>query len=137
MAKLLRAQRAELLAHGQAWGYRERVASTWQLAFDQLATSDPQAIALLRLLACYASEAIPYRLLLSRPDRDNSDDELPRGDLAVNAAAMALRRYSLISRPVDGALSVHRLVQAVTLDRLTADQQSHWRQRAALLVEKA
>ncbi|MFD9949585.1 AAA family ATPase [Nonomuraea sp. NPDC059023] len=123
---LLRERRAELLAHGQPWGYRQRVASTWQLSFDQLADADPSAIALLRLLACYAPENIPYRMLLS----EHAFGELPSGELAVNTAISALRRYSLISRPADGLVSVHRLVQAVTLDQLTPDQQQGRRQVA-------
>ncbi|MGW4800694.1 tetratricopeptide repeat protein, partial [Nonomuraea sp. NPDC004297] len=63
---LLHGQRAELLAQGQAWGYEERVTTTWQLAFRNLTGTSRQAIALLRVLACYSHEVIPYHLLLSR-----------------------------------------------------------------------
>ncbi|MFC7105474.1 FxSxx-COOH system tetratricopeptide repeat protein [Nonomuraea rubra] len=62
---LLHDQRAGLLAQGQAWGYEERITTTWQLAFRNLAGTSRQAIALLRVLACYSHEAIPYHLLLS------------------------------------------------------------------------
>ncbi|MEV4400377.1 hypothetical protein [Nonomuraea sp. NPDC049607] len=61
---LLARQRTALLAGGKPWGYAERVTSTWQAAFEQLAGTVPQAIALLRLLACYAPDDIPYQLLL-------------------------------------------------------------------------
>jgi hypothetical protein len=169
---LLQHHRAELLAQGQAWGYRERVTTTWQLAFRNLERSNPQAIALLRVLACYAHEAIPYRLLLAQLERRSprelfradvrrrqaygrvpasrvrllSDSpgrlggvkvmrELPRDCIAVNAAVGALRRRSLISQPADGAVSVHRLVQAVTLDQLAPRQQARWREVAAVLLE--
>ena len=44
------------------------------------------------------------------------DDELARDE-----AVAGLRRYSLISAPRDGLVSVHRLVQAITLDQLPAD----------------
>ncbi|MBB6351263.1 hypothetical protein FHU36_007846 [Nonomuraea muscovyensis] len=146
---LLRDRRADLLDQGQAWGYEQRVASTWKLAFDRLAEASPQAIALLRLLACYAPEAIPYRLLLapigqslqgllaSGSDGIGEPLALPYGDLAINAAVTALRRYCLISRPVGGTVSVHRLVQAVTLDQLTPGRRDIWRRAAAAILAGA
>jgi Tetratricopeptide repeat len=48
-----------------------------------------------------------------------------------------VRRYSLVTPVGDGAVSVHRLVQAVTADQLPADVASHWRQAAAALIEAA
>ena len=50
---------------------------------------------------------------------------------------MALRRYSLITPAGDGLVSVHRLVQAVTLDQMPADVARQWRQAAAALIEAA
>ncbi|HEX4818557.1 MAG TPA: FxSxx-COOH system tetratricopeptide repeat protein [Nonomuraea sp.] len=169
---LLLHHRGELLAQGQAWGYRERVTTTWQLAFRNVDRSSPQAIALLRVLACYAHEAIPYQLLLSQLERESPGElfradvrrrqaygrlagtgvrllgsapgwvggvrlmrELPRDPIAVNTALGALRRHSLIGQPVDGEVSVHRLVQAVTLDQLPPWQRSRWREVAAVLLE--
>ncbi|NUO97959.1 MAG: tetratricopeptide repeat protein [Nonomuraea sp.] len=168
---LLHHRRAELLAQGQAWGYRERVTSTWRLAFERLARTSPQAIALLRLLSCYAHEAIPYHLLLSSLERRAPRElfrahmrrrraygriparrsylllrevrpsvlvmmrELPRDTFRINAALSALRRHSLIGPPVDGTVTVHRLVQAVTIDQLSRRAQRRWREIAAVLVE--
>ena len=60
------------------------------------------------------------------------EDELAAGD-----AVAALRRYSLISPPADGSVSVHRLVQAVTADQMPAELASQWRQAAAALIEAA
>ncbi|MEW9553329.1 FxSxx-COOH system tetratricopeptide repeat protein [Nonomuraea sp. NPDC050783] len=136
--RMLRTQRATILAQGKPWGYRQRVASTWQLSFDQLADHAPQAIALLRLLACYAPEAIPYRLLLDQATTLGAGTgALPRDTAAVNAAVAALRRYSLLSRPVDGMVSLHRLVRAVTLDQLSTRERERWRASAAALLEGA
>ena len=61
---LLGQRRAELLARGQPWGYASRVASTWDLSFDALRNSAPDAVSLLRLASCLAPEAIPLGLLL-------------------------------------------------------------------------
>ena len=60
------------------------------------------------------------------------EDELAAGD-----AIAALRRYSLISPPADGSVSVHRLVQAVTADQMPAELARQWRQAAAALIEAA
>ncbi|MEV4400378.1 hypothetical protein [Nonomuraea sp. NPDC049607] len=59
---------------------------------------------------------------------------LPVGRLQVNTAAAALRRYCLISRPRDGLVSIHRLVQAVTLDQLTPSQRAAWSAAAANIL---
>ena len=60
------------------------------------------------------------------------EDELAAGD-----AIAALRRYSLIGPPVRGVVSVHRLVQAVTLDQMPGELRDAWRQAAAALIEAA
>ena len=111
---------------GEPTGYSKTVATTWALAFERLQQADPGAVGLLRLLACCAPEAIPLRLLLQ--PRPGLAEQLavavapvlvPLLDdpLAASDAIAALRRYSLVSPPADGSVSVHRLVQAVTLVR--------------------
>src|SRR5262249_52909366 len=99
-----------------------------------------------RLLAFYAPEAIPLGLLLqSRPELT---EQLPAevapvlapllGDeLMVKDAVAALRRYSLVRPAGDGAVSVHRLVQAVTADQMPGRQRDTWREAAAMLIEAA
>ena len=145
LASFLR-RRADLLSRGEPTGYPETVATTWRLAFENLQQAAPGAAGLLRLLAFCAPEAIPLRLLLQpRPALAEQltpevapvvvpllEDELAAGD-----AIAALRRYSLISPPADGLTSVHRLVQAVTVDQMPAELARAWRQAAAALVEAA
>jgi hypothetical protein len=57
-------RRPDLLGRGEPTGYVETVATTWKLAFEDLQQAAPCAAGLLRLLAFYAPEAIPVRLLL-------------------------------------------------------------------------
>ena len=141
-----RQRRPEMLSRGEATGYDSTVAATWSLAFGQLDQSAPGAAGLLRLLACCAPEAIPLRLLLQSRSglADRLRDEvapllvpLLEDPLAVSDAIAALRRYSLVSTPTAGSVSVHRLVQAVTLGQMPADLASQWRQAAAALIEAA
>jgi Tetratricopeptide repeat len=141
-----RRRRPEMLARGTPTGYGSTVAATWSLAFTELEQAAPKAVGLLRLLACCAPEPVPLRLLLQpRPGLAAQlspqvapvlalllDDELAAGD-----AVAALRRYSLAHPASGGAVSVHRLVQAVTADQMPEDLARAWRQAAAALVEAA
>ena len=143
---LFRQRRADLLGRGEPTGYPQTVATTWTLAFEDLAQAAPVAAGLLRLLACCAPEAIPLRLLLRpRPGLAGRFGEqvapvltpLLEDGLAAGDAIAALRRYSLISPLADGAVSVHRLVQAVTAGQMPAELTGQWRQAAAALIEAA
>jgi hypothetical protein len=57
--------------------------------------------------------------------------------LAAGDAIAALRRYSLVTPGGDGAVLVHRLVQAITLSQLPTEVADQWQQAAAALVEAA
>jgi hypothetical protein len=143
---LFRRRRADLLARGEPAGYSKTVASTWALAFDRLQHTAPTAVGLLRLLAFCAPEAIPLRLLLQPcpglTERLGGEVALLlvpllEDELAAGDAIAALRRYSLISPPADGSVSVHRLVQAVTADQMPAGLASQWREAADTLIDAA
>ena len=143
---LFRRRRAELLARSEPIGYSKTVASTWALAFDRLQQTEPGAVGLLRLLAFCAPEAIPVPLLLQpRPAlaAQLGDEVAPvlvpllEDPLAVGDAIAALRRYSLVTPADGGSVSVHRLVQAVTEDRMPAELAGPWRRAAASLIEAA
>jgi hypothetical protein len=139
-------RRADLLARGEPAGYSGTVAAAWALAFTQVEESAPGAAGLLWLLAFCAPDAIPLGLLL-RP-RPGLADQFPTeaapvlapllaDELAAGDAVAALRRYSLVRPAGGGSVSVHRLVQAVTLDQLPADLVSQGRRAAAALIEAA
>jgi len=139
-------RRPELLRRGEPTGYLPTVAATWKLAFEDLQRDAPGAAGLLRLLAFCAPEAIPLRLLLQpRPDLAGrlGEDVAPvlvpllEDRLAAGDAIAALRRYSLISPPAGGSVSVHRLVQAVTVDQMPSGLREAWRAAAAALIEAA
>ena len=144
---LFRQRRADLLGRGEPIGYPETVATTWRLAVADLPPqAAPEATGLLRLLAFCAPEAVPLRLLL-QPRRvlagpfgeDVASELVPllTNPLAAGGAIAALRRYSLLTLAGDGAVSVHRLVQAVTADQMPAELASQWRLAAATLIEAA
>jgi hypothetical protein len=141
-----RQRRAALLSRGEPTGYGKTVATTWALAFSRLEHAGPAPAGLLRLLACCAPEAIPLPLLLQpgpAPHAQFARDLQPvlaglmDDPLSLRDAIVELRRYSLITLAGDGLVSVHRLVQAITLDQMPAALADSWRQAAAALIEAA
>ncbi|HET6355447.1 FxSxx-COOH system tetratricopeptide repeat protein [Streptomyces sp.] len=139
-------RRAELLRRGMPWGYENRVASTWELSFRRLRSTVPAAVTLLRLLACCAPDSIPYGLLLMpREEPVTFDDDaiaalvepLMHDDLTLDDAIVGLRRYSLVAAVADGMVSVHRLVQAITIEELPDERRRAWRSSVAALVAAA
>ncbi|WP_433046399.1 tetratricopeptide repeat protein [Dactylosporangium sp. CS-033363] len=139
---LLEQDRAGLLTRGAPTAHRLPVVATWRLAFDDLAKTSPGSIALLRLLSCLAPEDIPFRLLLAGPlpaavpGAVRAELEWLQGRFGLDDAVAGLRRNSLIGPP-SGVVSVHRLVQAVTLDELHEPRRAAWRAAAAALVQAA
>ncbi|WP_051720638.1 tetratricopeptide repeat protein [Streptomyces sp. NRRL F-2799] len=80
------------------------VARVWTITLDHIASRQPLAVDLLRILAWYAPEAIPASLAT-----------LPDGTpVQTNQALGLLTAYSMITPdPATGTLGVHRLVQAL------------------------
>jgi hypothetical protein len=135
--ELFRKRRADLLSRGEAAGYDKQVATTWSLAFAALGQDGP-AVRLLRLVACCAAEDIPLDLLLQpHPQLEVLLGPLLDDEMVQDDAIAELRRYSLISAPRDGRVSVHRLVQGITLDQLSEEVLAAWRQAAAELIGAA
>ena len=142
---MFQARQAGLLASGEAAGHPADVAATLGLALARLEDEDRPAAGLMRLLAFLAPEPVPLDLLLTGeqpagligPEVADVPGPLPGDPVAVGAAIIALRRYSLIAPAGDGLVLVHRLVQAMTRAQLTADQAAQWEQAAASLVEGA
>ena len=141
-----RQRRQDMLGRGEPTGYRGTVTTTWTLAFARLEQSAPGAAGLLRLLAFCAPEAVPLQLLLQpRPGLTkglrrkiaNVLKPLLEDRLAATDAIAALRRYSLIIPAIGGAVSVHRLVQAVTTDQMPTELAQSWRQAALAVIEAA
>jgi tetratricopeptide (TPR) repeat protein len=123
----IEAHLTELLRRGEVGpAYPATVATTWALAFQAIQETQPAAGDLLRLCAFVAPEAIPQALLRDGP----STLPAPLGamvadDLSWDEALAALRRYALIDMEGD-TLTIHRLVQAVTRDRLAPDERIRW-----------
>lgn len=136
--ELFRARRQELQREERPpAGYPDTVATTWLLSFQQAAEQTPAAADLLRLCAFLAPDDIPLSVLVAGAEHLPAALAAAVADqLVCNRTIAALRRYSLITRQ-DDSLSMHRLVQLVTRDRLTEDERRQWAEAAIRVVNQA
>jgi len=122
--------RPELLSEHRegATRYPASVAKTWSITLDRLSSL---ARAILRIAAWFAPDAIPRSIFdadqLTALDRNKkvTISDLAVSDLAIEKALGELARFSLI-RLTDQTLSMHRLLQAVEQDALTAEECLCW-----------
>jgi tetratricopeptide (TPR) repeat protein len=104
----------------------EPVEATWAISFDKLQAENPAALDLLNLIAFLAPDKIPRDLLQSTAATP----------IAFNKSVEGLRCYSLIETG-EGTISVHRLVQKVTRERLDEQDQRRCAEAALKLVDDA
>ena len=126
----------ELMKHGRPATYRDTVTTTWRLAFEQVQATSPTGADLLRLCAFLAPDDIPKEIFIDGREWLPEPLSLAAADpLGVDQAVTVLRHYSLVN--VDhGALSVHRLVQAVQRNEMTEKQRQYWVSTALRLVNE-
>ncbi len=132
---LFQEQRTKLLAKGKPTTYSETVASTWEVSIQAAQKKIPESLDLLRFLAFMSPENVPRSQLLQAADR------LPeplcsalQNRMRSNDTIAALRSFSLINASHD-AISVHRLVQEVTLASFNPDLKRHWLEAVIKLIE--
>ena len=122
-------ERKTLLAHhGNLAATHVPVATTWSLAFHNLARSNPATIDLMYLCAFLAPDAIAEEMLLQGASYvSDMLEQAAQRPLAWNNVLADLGKYSLLHRQSETrTLSVHRLVQAVLFDEMETSTQHHW-----------
>lgn len=122
--KLYRDRSEDLHKEARPADYPQTVATTWELAINRLSDTSRE---MLNILAFYAPDAIPVHRLF--PGIDELDRYRAIGELYS---------YSLITHSGTELISVHRLIQSVTRNRLRDDLTSHeWASRARDLIARA
>jgi TIR domain/Tetratricopeptide repeat len=128
--RLLGSRSADLYRRGHTGGHPGSVATVWSVSLDRLQATDPAAVQLLELCAWLAPEPIPLDLFTGHSGQLPEPLSNAAADpIAFYDAVGALTGYSLARRalggPLDAAqfrerphLTVHRLIQDVTRDRL-------------------
>ncbi|HUU46892.1 MAG TPA: FxSxx-COOH system tetratricopeptide repeat protein [Acidobacteriota bacterium] len=137
-ADRFRDRREEMLKRGTGSDdYDETTATVWELSFQAAEKESEAAAQLLYLCAFLAPDDIPCDMIAEGAERLPEPLATTVKDaLAFDDAVAALHRYSLVEKG-DGALSLHRLVQAVTRDRLLEDEQEKWLGAALMIVNLA
>jgi tetratricopeptide (TPR) repeat protein len=117
--------------------YPSSVATTGEISFQRVQEKSPEAMDLLNLCAFLAPDDIPLEIIkdgakfIPEPLTWAVKDEIKFDDLIA-----ALIRYSLIERDQD-YISIHRLVQAVTRNRMEEKNKKEWCEAAVQLVNSA
>lgn len=135
---MLRSQKRRLLfAEDTSGEHRNTLRTTWELSFRQIESETPAASDLLKLCSFLAPDDIPLALL-KRGARVLPDSlrAIAQDDVALDACVGALRRFSLVKAEAE-AMSIHRLVQLATRERLTPEAHEHWSIEALALIEAA
>jgi tetratricopeptide (TPR) repeat protein len=137
-SELFHTQRSEVLKRGKpSTHYPATVATTWLISFQHVEEILPAAGDLLRLSSFLAPEGIPLSLFRESakylpPSLAGAADH----PIILFDARSALRRYSLVSFN-DEAMSIHRLVQVVMMDRMSDVEMRDWVQTVVQVVHTA
>src|SRR5262249_35489371 len=118
--------------------YPYSVATTWSLSFQKVEQANPAAAEFLRLCAYLAPDRIPEELI-----RDGAAhwtlrlQQAATNPFAFNHLLQELLKFSLVKRLAkDHLFSIHRLVQAVQMDRMEKEEQSKWAERVVRAVNE-
>jgi tetratricopeptide (TPR) repeat protein/DNA-binding XRE family transcriptional regulator len=136
---LYRLRRAKLLEwKSESSSYPASVATTWSLSFEKVEQLSPAAADLLRLCAFLSPDAIPEGVLIASSDEPGTSLQQMRDIFILNEAIGVLRRFSFVRRDPDArTLSIHRLVQAVLMDKMDEETQRQWAERTVSAVLEA
>jgi tetratricopeptide (TPR) repeat protein len=120
----LHKQSPELFSEGRAPDHELTIDSTWRVSVDHLTRRSSAAVAVFRLAAFLAADAIPLAMLKPTADMPTELSEALANPFQLNRATAALGEYSL-AETTEGLLSIHRMVQAVTRAELVGEA-PHW-----------
>ena len=134
---LLQRRRSELLRRGQPAEYANTVATTWDISLEAVYKQSSAVAELLRVCAYLGSDDIPLSALqIGKAYLPDVLAAAIEDEFEMDEVIEALLHYSLISLH-EHRLSVHRLVQMVTRDRLTQGDQEFYAQAAVGIVNEA
>ncbi|MCK9877415.1 FxSxx-COOH system tetratricopeptide repeat protein [Frankia sp. Ag45/Mut15] len=117
--------------------YPRPVTAAWNVSLDRLAESNPAALELLQVCASFAPTPIS-RQLLSRAFNETISpalDEALRDPVKLSRAIRDVHRFALARIDHrDNSIVMHRLVQAVLVNRMTPPQQGTMRHGAHVML---
>ncbi|MFE4546150.1 FxSxx-COOH system tetratricopeptide repeat protein [Streptomyces sp. NPDC056785] len=138
--RLFEHKRSELLEVSPPPDYQLPVAAAWNVSLDHLETRSLTALRLLQLCSYFAPDPIS-RSIFSGLGGGSIDAELDRAlndPMRLARAIREINRYSLAR--IDhrtNSIEMHRLVQAVLINRMTPEEQNRMRNGAHTLLAAA
>jgi tetratricopeptide (TPR) repeat protein len=138
--RLFEHKRSELLAVSPPPDYQLPVAAAWNVSLDHLETRSLTALRLLQLCSYFAPDPIS-RSIFSGLGGSTIDPELDRAlndPMRLARAIREINRYSLAR--IDhrtNSIEMHRLVQAVLINRMSPGEQKRMRDGAHTLLAAA
>jgi len=133
----LKEHASEILDEGPSSGYPRSMTAAWKLSVNAVTRSRPEALEVLRCCAFFGPEPIP-RDVFRRGVQETGTvvAEVLSSPRDTARVMRELARYALIT--LDGnAVKVHRLIQALVRDELTAEQRAAYRHEAHLIMAAA
>ena len=136
---LYKSHRAELLHHRGvlALDHPDSVATTWSLSFAAIEQSSTLAADVLRVCSLLHPDAIPEELFLQGAIHLGPALSAIESDpLAFNHALAVIQSYSLLRRSSrEQTIAIHRVVQAVLADAMTASERDLWTERTIITLD--
>jgi tetratricopeptide (TPR) repeat protein len=135
--QMLVADHPGLLAAGHPQRYGGTVATTWAVSIAAACQEQPEARALLAILAYLAPDDIPRDLVHKHADvLDTPLREVANDPLTWDLLLGSLMDFSLVTAEPE-RISVHRLVQLTIRNQLTANERTAFRASAIKLLAAA
>ncbi|MBQ0901296.1 tetratricopeptide repeat protein [Micromonospora sp. U21] len=135
--RLFEEKRVELLEQAPPMDYQLPVAAAWNVSLDRLVVSNPAAFRLLQVCSFLAPEPIPRTLFSGAQNADIHPELNPalRDPMRLSRAIRDINRYAL-ARVIHrtNSIQMHRLIQAVLIDRMTEAERTAMRASAHLLL---
>jgi tetratricopeptide (TPR) repeat protein len=121
------------------------VTTIWEISFKRVEKESPAAQDLLSLCAFLAPDEIPLEMITRKEKQKQQNQHLTeslakaiKNPTALLKVISALRRYSLVKVTTESfLLSVHRLVQRVSRNRLSPQSRKDWARTAVVLLNEA
>lgn len=135
--RLFEEKRTELLEVSPPLDYQLPVAAAWNVSLDRLVISHLAALRLLQVCSFFAPEPIPRTMIAGARAADIHPElnEALRDPMRLNKAIRDINRYALAK--IDhrtNSIQMHRLIQAVLIDRMSEQERESMRRSAHLLL---
>jgi hypothetical protein len=137
--ELLKEHTRELLAESKPSEYAVPMTAAWRISVGKLADTQPAAMELLRCCAFFAAEPIPRDVFRRGLQETGSQlSEILASPIVLARVIRDIARFALATiDPATRTIQVHRLIQALLRDDISAEEQGKFRHEVHLLLAGA